>query len=64
METNIDINVKHRFTKTVGRQAADILDKISQEKDQNRIGRANKKIKGILISLIRAVFLIGVSYIS
>ncbi|NLJ84166.1 MAG: carbohydrate ABC transporter permease [Halanaerobiaceae bacterium] len=63
METNIDINVKHRFTKTVGRQAADILDKISQEKDQNRIGRANKKIKGILISLIRAVFLIGVSYI-
>ena len=31
METNIDINVKHRFTKTVGRQAADILIRLARK---------------------------------
>ena len=63
METNIDTNVKIRFTRTVGIQATEILDQINQERDRNRISRVNKKIKGILISLVRAIFLIGVSYI-
>lgn len=63
METNIDTNVNVRFVRTAGIQATDILDQINQERDRNRISRVNKKIKGFFISVIRALFLIGVSYI-
>ncbi|MFP4661085.1 MAG: carbohydrate ABC transporter permease [Halanaerobiales bacterium] len=49
--------------KPIQRQADDALEEINRHKDHNLNNRINKKIKSVIISVLRAVFIIGVSYI-
>jgi len=49
--------------KTVERQAEEALERINLYKDRNFSSRLNKRVKKMVVSLLRAVFIIGVAYV-
>lgn len=51
------------YQKTIERRAEEALERINLYKDRNFTSRLNKKVKSMFLSLLRAVFIIGVSYI-
>ncbi|MEJ6949732.1 carbohydrate ABC transporter permease [Natronospora cellulosivora (SeqCode)] len=47
----------------IEKQVEEVLEKINQEKDHNLSSRINKRIRSVIVSLLRAIFVIGVAYI-
>lgn len=47
----------------IEKQVEDALERINQERDRNLTSRLNKRIKQVIVTILRTIFVIGVSYI-
>ncbi|MFP4015566.1 MAG: carbohydrate ABC transporter permease [Halanaerobiales bacterium] len=66
MKTEINGNIREgevTYQRSMEHQIEDVLQNIHRNKDHNLNKRINKKVKSVIVSILRAVFIIGVSYI-